>query len=587
MRESARYILPILVFVAAILTIGTVGYLVIEDDISTADAFYTTVTAITPAQFDEVHQLSVPGRYFTVLLVFCGFGAVVAFASQFARLIIQSELEGVGIITRKQMRRRIRRMKNHYIVCGYGEIGDAICWELKRQGFPFVVITDDEKSASSIARAGYAIVNSNPTADASLKEAGIESATGVIALLPDDADNLFIALAARELHPKILIIARGEDSSLEDRILRAGADIVVSPMKLGGRQIAELIKQQSGAYSTTDRTVSSASVLGLRLTHHRHDDPQPTNTASIMTDHDAVGVAEIRRHGGEVEYCPTDAVVESGDELVLITKVQDRDGSIQQKTSGKRILLADDHRALRLLFSRKLTSAGHEVIQASTGDDAIRFAQANPPSLFVLDVNMPGKDGYEVCRALRNSHQFHRVPIILYSGLESDDLFVHGQQAGATRCIRKTSKSSDLLEQIEDVFAEIEQPSSSKFTSPVPTSVEFDIDVALQNAGGDQQLLGELLSVVVEETPQWMSRIRDAMEPLDHNALVAAAHGLKGSLAVIGATGATEAAAKLEQIEPDQPGQELKTLYDELESRVNRLMKQLQGRLHRERATGT
>ena len=79
MKESARYILQILVFVALILSIGTGGYLIIEDGITVGDAFYVTVTAITPTQFDEIHKLSVPGRYFTVVLVFCGFGAVVAF----------------------------------------------------------------------------------------------------------------------------------------------------------------------------------------------------------------------------------------------------------------------------------------------------------------------------------------------------------------------------------------------------------------------------------------------------------------------------------------------------------------------------
>ena len=82
MKESASYLLPILVFVAAILTIGTVGYLAIEDGVSVSDAFYMAVTAITPTQFDEVHKLSVPGRYFTVLLVFCGFGAVVGVGAQ-------------------------------------------------------------------------------------------------------------------------------------------------------------------------------------------------------------------------------------------------------------------------------------------------------------------------------------------------------------------------------------------------------------------------------------------------------------------------------------------------------------------------
>ena len=107
MNESVRYSLQILVFIALILLIGTVGYLMIEDGLTLNDAFYLAVTAITPTQFEKVHEMSVPGRYFTVGLVFCGFGAFIAFATQFARLMIQSELEGVGVFTRKQMRRRM------------------------------------------------------------------------------------------------------------------------------------------------------------------------------------------------------------------------------------------------------------------------------------------------------------------------------------------------------------------------------------------------------------------------------------------------------------------------------------------------
>ncbi|MFG0331925.1 MAG: potassium channel family protein, partial [Maioricimonas sp. JB049] len=187
MKESARYILRILVFVGLILTIGTSGYLIIEDDISAAEAFYMAVTAITPTQFHEVHRLSVPGRYFTVVLVFCGFGAVVAFATQFARLVIQSELEGVGVFTRKQMQRRIRRMKNHYIVCGYGEIGSAISSELRNQRLMFVIVANDETAIEAVNREGYPFVRGNPTSDTSLREAGIDRAVGLLAVLRDDA----------------------------------------------------------------------------------------------------------------------------------------------------------------------------------------------------------------------------------------------------------------------------------------------------------------------------------------------------------------------------------------------------------------
>ncbi|QDT09501.1 NAD-binding protein [Planctomycetes bacterium K23_9] len=576
MKESASYLLPILVFVATILTFGTMGYLVIEDNISISDAFYMAVTAITPTQFDEVHQLSVPGRYFTVLLVFCGFGAVVAFATQFARLIIQSELEGVGVITRKQMSRRISRMKNHYIVCGYGEIGSAICGELRDQQFPFVVITNDETAKAAISREGYASVTGNPTADTSLKEAGIERAVGVIAILTDDADNLFIALAARELNPKILIIARGEDSGVEDRILRAGADIVVSPMKLGGQQIAQLIKQQAGELPDAEKLLTTNSVMGLQLTTYRHHRSEPTTAAAIMLANEAIGIAGIRRDEGVLKPCPSGTEVRENDALVLIRQVNESGETFHKPPTGKTILLADDHRALRLLFSRKLSAAGHDVIQAATGDEAVRLANSREPDLIVLDVNMPGRDGFEVCQTIRQTRRLSTIPIILYSGQDNFEFSARGKQVGADLCIRKTSKSAALLEQIEEVFTNNfahEEP-----TVPDPnarTTPSFDLQIALENVGNDRKLLRDLVVVLHEETPSLMQEISTAIDQHDPFGLQSVAHTLKGSVMVVGATDAVATALKLEQADSGSDWPAITKLRDQLKIEIDALLTEL------------
>ncbi|MEW4531304.1 NAD-binding protein [Maioricimonas sp. JC845] len=457
MKESARYILQILVFVALILTFGTSGYLLIEDGITAPEAFYMALTAITPTQFHEVHRLSVPGRYFTVILVFCGFGAVVAFATQFARLVIQSELEGVGIFTRKQMQRRIRRMKNHYIVCGFGEIGSAICSELRNQQLSFVIIANNETAIEAINREGYPFVRGNPTADTSLREAGIDRAVGLLSVLPDDTDNLVISLAARELNPKIFIIARGEETSVEDRMLRAGADIVVSPMKLGGHQIAELIKQRAGVSSYADGAAPAPAVFGLSMNVYHHASDEPTTVADVLRETSACGAAGLQRT--DETFIPTPApgtAVQKDDTVIVITRSGSTE-SFQKKSTGRTILLADDHRALRLLFSRKLAAAGHDVLQAGSGEEAVRLARAHRPDLVVLDVNMPDGNGYDVCEELRKTERFTTVPIILYSGEDTDEFIERGRAAGADMCIRKTSKSTDLLARIEEAFAHLDE----------------------------------------------------------------------------------------------------------------------------------
>lgn len=574
MKESARYILPILLFVALVLSVGTIGYLIIEDDMRPQDAFYMAVTAITPTQFDEIHELSTPGRYFTVVLVFCGFGAVVAFATQFARWIIQSELEGVGVITRQQMSRRIRRMKNHYIVCGYGEIGGAICDELKGQNLPFVVITDDELSLSEIQRETHAVVKGHPTSDGSLKEAGIERALGVIAVQPDDADNLFISLAARELNPKIFIIARVKDASVENRILRAGADIVVSPIKLGGRQIAELIKQQAGSASSLAGAATHATVMGLKLSVYHHSAADSATVASIIEESGAVGVAGLERRDGTLESCPpSDEIVHQDDALVLIQRVDQSLKPVQKRSSGRTILLADDHRALRILFTRKLTSAGHEVIQAATGDESLRLARTHLPDLVVLDVNMPHRSGYDVCKALRRDDRFSQTPIILYSGEATDEFIQRGRESGASMCIRKTSRSSELLARIEEAFSDEHGSEGSRLagdqTRPV---VKLDMDTIMEIVGGDEQLMSELVTVTLEETPRMMERLENAIRSGNSDAVRLEAHSLKSSVTIFGADAATDAALELESAGREQDLTDAVEIFAELRRQVDELM---------------
>lgn len=589
MKESARYILPILVLVALILALGTFGYLVLEDGISAHDAFYMTVTAISPAQFEEVHELSVRGRYFTVVLVFIGFGAVVAFATQFARLIVQSELEGVGVISRKQMSRRISRMKNHYIVCGFGEIGGAICGELQNQGLPFVVISEDENTVATLNREGYPMVRGNATADSSLKEAGIESAVGVISVLTDDADNLFISLAARELNPKILIIARGEDPSLRDRILRAGADIVVSPMTLGGRQIAELIKQQVGASSLINEAPRKSGVSGLRLTPYRHTSVDPVTIQHVVDTSQAIGVAAVERKDGTFEENPArDVQVFQDDTVVVITRTDERRSTVQSASTGRTILLADDHRALRLLFTRKLNAAGHEVIQASNGEDALNKALTKSPDLIVLDVNMPKRNGYEVCATLRRNPLVAKTPIILYSGEQTDEFIKQGKDAGADICIRKTSKSSDLLAKIEEVFSrkvnDANSPSNrNESVEPDPPAAishnlqpALDLSLAKENVDGDETLLMDLFSSMLTEIPQLLTELGTALEKQDRDALRAAAHTLKSTVAIVGATYTASLSAELEQSAMDETFDRLSALHTTLESRIARLMTEIQ-----------
>ena len=454
MRGSNRYTIQILGFVAFILAFGTLGYSLIEDGWSVGEAFYMTVITITTVGFGEVHELSSDGRIFTIILVFLGFGTAALFATQIARLILESEF--AEILTKKKMGRKIMKIKDHYIVCGYGRIGSTICDALEDERLPFVIIEHSDESTALAHGKGYCVLKGDATTDAVLKEAGIHRALGVVAALSPDADNLLISLAARELNPQIFIIARGEEPEVEDRMMRAGADIVVSPMLLGGQQIAQLITRQAGKLPQAAISEPDAGVLGFfSLRTFRHSQEGMITVADAVKESDALLAIAIKRTDGSLMTTPPDDMQISSYDSVIIAVRNRRESekAVARGTDNKKILFVDDHKALTLLFARKIRSGGHQVITAASGDEAISMAQEHEPDLIVLDVMMPGKSGYDVCRSLKELPKFKNVPIILFSGKETEEFLTKGKESGADACIRKTQNASELITKIEELLA--------------------------------------------------------------------------------------------------------------------------------------
>ena len=196
---------------------------------------------------------------------------------------------------------------------------------------------------------------------------------------------------------------------------------------------------------------------------------------------------------------------------------------------------------------------------------------------------MPTRDGYQVCESLRALKQFVDVPIILYSRQDTDEFAARGRRAGATLCLRKSSKSSELLDRIEEIFTQkshqkqaIETHLSNEIVGDPFDFTELQMETAMHNTGGDASLLAELVGVFREETPAIMEQLRIAIDPLDESALQHAAHRLGGSLAIIGATQAADLAARLENFRHDKNFDSIKEIHAELIARTETLMSELE-----------
>ena len=231
-----KFVLTIILIVLVIFG-GTVGYQIIEGW-SFIEALYMTIITISTVGFKEVGQLSNAGRIFTIFLIL---GGIIVITSGIS-LIFSSIIEGTfgEIIRRQRMEKKLAKIKNHFIICGFGAVGEDVVNEFIRENKPFVLIEKDKNVLNKLLKEfpGIIFVIGDATDDEILKNAQIEKAKGILAVLGKTADNLYICLSARSLNPKLRIIARVIESESIDKLKKAGADYVFSPEKIGGIRLA-------------------------------------------------------------------------------------------------------------------------------------------------------------------------------------------------------------------------------------------------------------------------------------------------------------------------------------------------------------
>ena len=296
-----------------VLSIGTGGYMILEEW-TALDSLYMTIITITTIGFGEVRNLSPEGRLFTIFVIFLGLGLAAALFARLGQLIVESGLSDA--YGRRRMTDRIKRMRNHYLICGFGRIGSSIARKLDESGIAFVVVDSRDEHISSARELGYNALQGDASNDAILQNAGIQRAAGTVLCVGDDATNVNIALAARELNGEQNIISRGTDPSVEYRLIRAGADTVVFPMRLGGEQIARAIVDRYMKESDKERGTSS-SMLGYELRVIRVT--ENSTVGDIGMYHRALRPVAVRRAGGDMVHNPKpDEPVGENDSVLLL-----------------------------------------------------------------------------------------------------------------------------------------------------------------------------------------------------------------------------------------------------------------------------
>lgn len=224
-----------LLLLVGLVLFGTAGYMWLED-MRPVDAVYMTIITISTVGFGEVRALSPEGRVFTIMLILLGVG-VGAWAIRNGVEVVLGDTLWYSVQQRK-MKKMIDALNGHYIICGFGRIGRQIASDMKQRDQPFLIIDSNPERVEMIRERGMLCVTGDATQDEVLMEAGIERASGLVAALNSDADNVLAVLTARGLNPKLLIVARAGNEKSESKLTRAGADRVVSPYAIGGNRLA-------------------------------------------------------------------------------------------------------------------------------------------------------------------------------------------------------------------------------------------------------------------------------------------------------------------------------------------------------------
>lgn len=220
---------------AFLLSGGTAGYMGIER-LGFLDALFMTVITLGSVGYGEVKPLDVPGEVFTIVLILFGLGTAAWLFSTIIETFVSEQT--LLLLSRKRMTRQVNALKNHYIVCGYGRIGQQIASGYTQNKVPYLVIEQEPSRLEILREMDIPHVEGDAADDEVLKQGGIDRAAALIAVTPTDAINTFIVLSARGLRSDLYIVARADTLQNEAKLLRAGASKVVSPHILGGRWMA-------------------------------------------------------------------------------------------------------------------------------------------------------------------------------------------------------------------------------------------------------------------------------------------------------------------------------------------------------------
>jgi voltage-gated potassium channel len=312
---TLRRILRIYIAAAVLLVVGTLGFRAFVEH-SWINAFYRTVVTATLNGLDSPPR-SVAGELWTVIVVL---GGVTIFAYVGAA-VVEAIAGGVvsGAIADRRRLRTIERLSGHFIICGYGRVGQRVGQEFRASDVPYVVLDFSEAALDAARENNDLFIEGDGTEDEDLEKAGIDRARGLVASSDSDADNLYITLSARNRRPELTIVARASDEDAQKKLKLAGADRVVTPYSTAGRVMANLVlKPQVTAFLDVVTSAEGDDFM-LEEIEVTRTCVRAGKTIRDLRVRDETGamIVALRKRDGTFDTTPSpDELIEPGDVLI-------------------------------------------------------------------------------------------------------------------------------------------------------------------------------------------------------------------------------------------------------------------------------
>ena len=231
----------ILLYFIVLISVGSFGFHLIDGEKwGFVDSIYMTIITLSTVGFAEVHELTNVGKIWTILLIIFGVSGVAMFISQLGENLME-----LREMRRQRVQQILKKLRNHYIIFGYGRMGAIIADELAKKKVKYVVVENDDEKIIAIQEKGYQYFRGDANADETLEAVGVKYAKGIVVSLGTEQDNLFVTMSVRTLNQKAFLLSRCSHEDTEYKLKRAGADKVVNPYVAGGHKMTELLIEPS------------------------------------------------------------------------------------------------------------------------------------------------------------------------------------------------------------------------------------------------------------------------------------------------------------------------------------------------------